>query len=87
MDDNCYIKKINKYIDKFGIYLSFKNITLDNLTKDLIVLDECAEFLLDLFCQFGLNADFEPNEDGLDLENCIDFINNIRIKHFDNLSG
>jgi len=83
MNDKNYINEINNYIGKYGASLSFKSISIDCLKQNLDILEECTEFILDLFCEIGLRDDFEPNNEGYKLEECLEFINGIRYKYHD----
>lgn len=83
MNNRFYISKINQYIKNYGSSLSFKYLTIEDLEKNVVVLDECVDFLLELLCQIGLQKNYEPNEVGLEIENCLDFLNRIRYKYYE----
>ncbi len=82
MSKTDYIFEINNYIALYGSDLSFKSVTIESLKNNIETLDECADFIVDLLCKIGLRDDSEPNEEGHKLEKCLDYINNIRYKHF-----
>ena len=80
MNDQIFTETINYYINLYGMLLSFENVSPDDLKNDICVLEECEEFVLNLFCTIGLKDDFEPNEEGIVLDKCLEYINDIRYK-------
>lgn len=53
-------------------------ISLDELSKDINLIDKCIDCVLDEFCEKGLRNDSEPNEYGFKLEETIEFLNSYR---------
>ena len=76
-----FLDSLNQFIDQYGDAFPFKHITMDDLKKNIGILERCADFILDLFCQIGLQKNYEPNEIGLELESCLDFLNKIRFQY------
>lgn len=80
MSQKINISLLNQYIEKYGATLPFKNVTMEDLKGNIDILETCTDFILDLFCNIGLQKNYEPNEIGLELESCIDFLNKIRFQ-------
>lgn len=83
MKNQDCILEINHYIDLYGTSLSFKHLSIEDLMTNADILEECVDFIIDLFCEIGLRDDFEPNDEGYKLDKCLEFINSIRYKYHD----
>ena len=59
MKNQDCILEINHYIDLYGTSLSFKHLSIEDLMTNADILEECADFIVDLFCEIGLRDDFE----------------------------
>ena len=81
--DNNFIEVIQGCITEYGDTESEKTITLQALQKDFELLEWCCDFVVDLFCEIGLDEKFEPNSTGRELDRCLEFLNSIRYKYHD----
>ena len=79
---NC-VNDINTFVRTYGDGVTFKSVDLNMLIEHQDVLDDCLDFILDLYCSIGLNDDFEPNRIGKRLYDCLECLNDIRYKYHD----
>lgn len=78
--------KINKetyFLNIMKICLAIENknmlaeIDKVNIKKDKKLLEECIDYVTNVFCKYGLQENDELNDCGYILEETIDFLNNL----------
>lgn len=68
---------INYYLSKKKSYYLIHPLTPAQLFHDMELVEKCVDIIADALTFYGFKEDGEPNALGFQLEEVIDFLNNI----------
>ena len=73
MKEQDVIALLNGYIKKYPNDLPFACVD-EALLLNIDKVTLCIDFIIDLFCKIGVNAQLAPSTDGILLDSCLEFL-------------